>query len=202
MRCLIAVLIGWCCSRKAKMAGVSHNRRARLVAWLRARHRLISRVAVVVVIILVGLEIGIRIVTPDAMEVTAYNNSGWGHVLLYDHLDTNAAEANATYHALTHTAADWVDVSHFKTPNTPGYSPVETCQQYGLSEQFAKRSEQLVFRFLWHGIPIAVATHYPLQDNPYLFWTCQLNMTEWQISAGGVANPRPYVNDTMLTYFP
>ncbi|HEX8731692.1 MAG TPA: hypothetical protein VF725_06485 [Ktedonobacterales bacterium] len=182
------------------MAVVSHSRRACLVAWLRARRRLMPYVAVVVVLLAL-VEIGVRTVTPDAMEIMAFSGSE-SHALLYDHLDTNAAEANAAYRALTHAEADWVDASAFTPPSTPGHRPLVTCQQYGLSDQFAKRSEQLVFRFLWHGIPIAVATHYPIQDNPYLFWTCQLNMTEWQISAGGVANPRPYVNDTMLTYFP
>lgn len=117
------------------------------------------------------------------------------HTVVSDYLVTNPVEAATTYRALTQTAANWATYES-------GYGLI-TCQQgSAFSPLPATINQLLVLRFLWHGLPVAVVTHYPIRDNPYQFWTCQNNLTEWQVSAGGIANPRPYLNDAAVYLFP
>lgn len=152
------------------------------------------------VVVLAAFEIGVRVATPDTMEAIEYGSPGYGepaNAVISRYVITDPAQIAATYQALTHTPADWA--THIDQGPTSG---LHTCRQWTLSFDSGTRAHLLVVRFLWRDHPVAVFTHYPIQDNPYWFWTCQHNMTEWQASAGGIINPRPYVNDSVLTLFP
>ncbi len=181
------------------MVIVALHRRARVRVWLRT-HRVIAIVTLIALVMLVAFEFGVRAVTPDTMEVIEYGNAAYGepaNAVIYQQVITDPAQIAATYQALTRTPADWA--THIDPGPTYG---LHTCPQGALSPDFETRAHLLVVRFLWQGYPVAVVTHYPIQDNPYWFWRCQNNMTEWQVSAGGVINPRPYVSDSVLTLFP
>lgn len=183
------------------MTVVPPIRRAHIAASLRAHRRLVAILTLLSVVVLAAFEIGVRVVSPDTMEAIEYGSPAYGesaNAVTSRYVITDPAQIAMTYQALTQTSADWA--TQFDTSAIP--PTLQTCQQRVLSRDLTTRTHLLIIRFLWHDHPVAVFTHYPIQDNPYWLWTCQGNMTEWQMSAGGIINPRPYVDDSVLSLFP
>jgi hypothetical protein len=171
----------------------SNSYRTCAVNWVRGHRRLAVSATLVVIVLSVALEVGVRIITPDAMEIVEYSYVVPHHVV-YDQMVANPVEAIDTYHSLTRTAAAW------NTFN-PQYGGFEYCEGSHLLTSLPDTSNQpLVLRFLWHGIPIAVASHAPASNGSGGLWAC--GPDEWQVSAGGVPNPRPYFNDDAFQWFP
>lgn len=75
------------------------TRRGALGQWWRAHRRWVTVCALIIVTLFVLVEGGVRIVTPDQMEVLDYDSSP-AHHLLSDHSISNLAVA-ATYDELT-----------------------------------------------------------------------------------------------------
>lgn len=153
-----------------------------------ARNRRRALAAAILASLLIGLafEVGVRVIQPDSMELIEYSFFDRSSVV-YDHVVDNASAAQRAYAAITTTLVP-ISTDRRGCNSTSTLDPV-----------FAHR---YVIRFLWHGLPIAVATH----DSDYgdaAFFSCSaVGQIDWSVSSGGVANPRPFLNRDVTGLFP
>lgn len=164
--------------------------------WRRAHRRWVTVCALIVVALFVLLEGGVRIVTPDQMEVLDYDRPP-AHHLLSDHSISNPAAVAATYDELMRAPL---------MPNPQAFwTGRDNCGMGNSSDVWYSRlGDDLTLRFTWHGIPVAVFTSNDFY-NPYPVWKCNATASRvlWFWNAGGIPNPEPYADDNAaIRWFP
>lgn len=164
--------------------------------WRRAHRRWVTVCALIVVALFVLVEGGVRVVTPDQMEVLDYDSSP-AHHLLSDHSISNPAAVAATYDELTRAPL---------MPNPQAFwTGRDNCGMGNSSDVWYSRlGDDLTLRFTWHGIPVAVFTSNDFY-NPYPVWKCNATASRvlWFVNAGGIPNPEPYADDNAaIRWFP
>ncbi len=165
-------------------------------AWAaRARHwrvygrlhwRRLLAVSLVLALLLV-FEVGVRLLAPDAVEIQVTDSTG-AHVL-YDQTTTNATVAQADYRAITATPGRL----SFAQPSCPGHMALDL-----------PAANQATVRFLWHGLPIAVAVHSGQPDTLTAWLTCSVPgvwyQWAWYMSSGGLPTPWPFINQSIVPH--
>lgn len=159
-----------------------------LVVRARIHRRAITVAVLALLLIGVAFEVGARAVRPDdAMELIEHSLDRT-HII-YDGAIHDTGVVQSAYTALMSTPVPISIVSDQR-----GYHSTLL-----LDPILAHR---YIIRFLWHGLPVAVATH----DADYgiaTFFSCSaVGQVDRSVSSGGVTNPRPFLNRTVIALYP
>lgn len=137
----------------------------------RTRRGLVVRLAIValVVALIIVFEIGVRQVTPDAVQYTA------------------VAQFDGTVISSTSgTITDPATVVRYRAAMTATPSGKYVWQGWHSTCEGVD-SSSYTYTFLWHGLPVEVVTQAPFCDG-----------SQYQISSGGITDPGTYYLPTLV----
>jgi hypothetical protein len=154
-----------------------------IMATMRMRRRILAAIVIASALLIGTVEISVRVVLPEAVEVQVYTEMG--NQLIGDQTINNPVVSQGLYRDITAYPQTYI-------------SPMDSlhCSGGPLDDP---TGHIYVLRFLWHGIPIAVVTHRIDNTNSWLspFYSCGQKV-RWWVSSGGIANPFPYINDQIF----
>ena len=127
------------------------------------------RLALLLVVAFVAFEVGVRLVTPDAVRYTAVDQFH-----------------GTVYSSTSGTITDPATVAQWQADMTANPSGKYVWQGWH-STCAGTDPYSYTYTFLWHGLPVEVVTQAPF---------CAGGL--YQISSGGVTDPRAYLIPTLV----